>query len=280
MDLSDLLIVVAIGSGMYAILVSLTSQRQFLLKAVNPNRVAWALAGISVFWVGLSLMRWEAQSWEARVWLKVLNQLITDAPTPPRVKIAALALAFGLLLFLLVIWCVVAFPKDPTSFRQPKDRAAALKHYVRHNAGLDFALVALGDGEILAEKADVKKMGGRCAHLPKVALNGQAPRIRATEDQLESWRKLARRIHQEKKHLDDVLAVAHQGRNRRIVFDCDYGGIFFWYLRPPDLDNPVDQGIYLFAATLNQSEMSSGNAERMFQLLYEALANIEKSVRI
>jgi len=98
---SDLLVVIAIGAGLYAILISLTKQKQFLLKAVNPNRITWLLAGVSVLWVGLSLMRIEAQSWDLEVWGKLLQQLVTDAPTPPRVKIAAIAVFFSTLLIFL-----------------------------------------------------------------------------------------------------------------------------------------------------------------------------------
>ena len=37
-------VVVAFGSGLYAVIVALTGQRTFLLRAVNPHRITWLLA--------------------------------------------------------------------------------------------------------------------------------------------------------------------------------------------------------------------------------------------
>lgn len=280
MNPSDLLVVIAIGAGLYAILISLTKQKQFLLKAVNPNRITWLLAGVSVLWVGLSLMRIEAQSWDLEVWGKLLQQLVTDAPTPPRVKIAAIAVFFSTLLIFLVLFCVLAFPRDPTTFRIPGERASALKHYVRQKGGLDFALLSWGNGKVIHEQIDARKIEAWCGHLPMIVPPGQVPRYRSVQDQVESWRQLARNIHGEKQTLDRMLAQANQGNNRRFVFDCDYGGLFFWYLRPPDPGNSVENGLFLFGATLSQREMSNGRAEQRFLMLYHALNNIEKSVRI
>lgn len=280
MNPSDLLVVIAIGAGLYAILVSLTKQKQFLLKAVNPNRITWLLAGISVLWVGLSLMRIEAQSWNLEVWSTLLQQLITDAPTPPRVKIAAIAIFFSTLLILLVLWCVLVFPRDPTTFRFPGQRASALRHYVRQKGGLDFALLSWGNGEVIHEQVDARKIESWCRYLPMIVPPGQSPRHRTLQEQLDNWRQSARNIHGEKQTLDRMLSRANQGGNRRFVFDCDYGGLFFWYLRPPDSASPVENGLFLFGATLNQGEMSNGRAEQRFQMLYQALQNIENSVRI
>jgi hypothetical protein len=74
--------------------------------------------------------------------------------------------------------------------------------------------------------------------------------------------------------------MAHQGHNRRLVFDCEYGGLFFRYLRLPDPVNQLDTGLYLFGATLNQTEMTNGRAEQHFLLLLEALHHIDRAVRV
>jgi len=280
MNPTDLLVVVAIASGIYAILVTLTRQKQFLVKAVNPHRAAWAIASVSVFWVGVSLMRMEAQNWRAETWMELFQQLVTDAPTPPRVKIAALAFFMSLLLGALVLWCWLAYPRDPTSFRLPKDRAAAFRHFVRNHKGLDYALLGWGDGEISIEQHAAKRIQAWFEHLPKIQSAGQKPRLRTLEDQLKFWRETAANIHKERAILDAVIAPANQGHNKRIVFDCDFGGLFFWYLRPPDPQSKLDQGMFLFGATLNQSEISTGRAELHFSYLFQALMNIEKSVRI
>jgi hypothetical protein len=280
MNFSDLFVVVALGSGLYAILVAITGQRQFLKKAVNPHRLTWLLAGLSVLWVGLSLMRWEAKTWEWEAWGNLFAQLVTDAPTPGRVKVASIALFLSTLLIVLVLWCVVMLPRDPTTFRRPSDRKAAFRYYVRLRGGLDFALLALGDGEQLELEADLKQIDAWCIHLPKVKIGDEPAKQRTAKDQVEYWRHLAGQIHRRMGELDAMVEPAHQGHNRRLVFDCEYGGLFFRYLRVPDPTNAVDTGLYLFGATLNQMEMTNGRAEQHFQLLLEALNHIDRSVRV
>lgn len=280
MNFSDLFVVVALGSSLYAVLVAVTGQRQFLLKAVNPHRLTWLIASVSVSWVGLSLMRWEAGSWDLHIWSRLFAQLVSDSPTPARVKVASLALFFSLLLAVLVLWCVVFFPRDPSTFRNPKDRKAAFRYYVRLRGGLDFAVLGLGDGERLEEEADIGQIGAWCANLPKVKAGEEQPRARTPIDQIEFWRQTAARIHERMKELDQLVETSHQGHNRRLVFDCEFGGLFFRYLRLPDPTNQVDTGLYLFGATLNQTEMLNGRAEQHFQLLLDALHHIDRSIRV
>ena len=79
--------------------------------------------------------------------------------------------------------------------------------------------------------------------------------------------------------LDAAIAPAHQGTNRRMVFDCEYGGMFFAYLRPP-LAGDVDcEPIYVFAATVSQEGMNMKLADAHFDLLMRALKGIDTSVR-
>lgn len=280
MNFSDLFVVVVLGSALYAVLVAITGQRQFLIKAVNPHRLTWLIAGVSVLWVGLSLMRWEAGTWDMHTWARLFGQLVSDSPTPPRVKVASVALFLGLVLVVLVAWCGVFFPRDPSTFRGPRDRKAAFRYYVRLRGGLDFAVLALGDGERLAEEADMRQIQAWCENLPKVKVGDDPPRPRTATDQVEFWRQIAARIHERMRELDQLVETAHQGHNRRLVFDCEYGGLFFRYLRLPDPANQVDTGLYLFGATLNQTEMTSGRAEQHFQLLLDALHHIDRAVRV
>jgi hypothetical protein len=281
MNFSDLFVVVVLGSALYAVLVALTGQRHFLLKAVNPHRLTWLIATVSVLWVGLSLMRWEAQTWDLPTWGRLLGQLVTEAPTPARVKVASLALLFSLLLLGLLLWCVAFFPRDPSTFRRPKDRKAAFRYYVtRLRGGLDYAVLALGDGEQLEEAANLRQIRAWCPNLPKVKVGDEPPHLRTAEDQVESWRRLAAQIHERMKDLDALVAPARQGRTRRLVFDVEFGGLFFRYLRQPDPRDPLDAGLYLFGATLNQTEMSNGRAEQHFQLLLEALDHIDRAIRV
>jgi hypothetical protein len=280
-NFSDLFIVVALGSALYGLVVAVTGQRQFLTRAVNPHRGTWLIAAASVFWVGLTLMRWEAGNWEFAAWASLLAQLVTDAPTPPRVKVASLAILFGFVLLFVVLWCVFFFPRDPSTYRRPSDRRAAFRYYVtRLRGGLDYALLASGDGEQLEEEADRRQIRIWCPHLPKVQPDDGALRVRTEEDQIKFWRLTAAQIHARMKDLDALVETAHQGRNRWLIFDGEFGGLFFRYLRLADPRDRVDTALYLFGATLNQSEMSSGRAEQHFQLLVEALKHIDRAIRV
>ena len=172
-------------------------------------------------------------------------------------------------------------PRDPNTFYRPQDRKAAFSYYVtRLRGGLDYANLTFGDGERLEEEFDASQIKSWCHNLPKVMVGDNPPRLRTVEDQIEFWRSLASLIHQRMNELDSLIELAHQGRNRRLVVDAEYGGFYFKYLRLPDPGNKGDSGLFLFGATLNQSEMNNGNAEQHFQYLLEALDNIERSIRI
>jgi hypothetical protein len=281
MNFTDLFVVVAWVMALYGLIVALARKRYFLAKAVNPHRGAWLVAAASVFWVGVSLLRWEAQSWDPSAWATVLRQLVTDTPAPPRVKVASMAVFLGLLFFALAAWCWLALPRDPSTFRRPRDRRAAFRYYVaRLRGGLDYALLACGDGERLEEAAATRQMQALCPHLLKVEADGEPPRCRTADDQVRFWREAAGQIHLRMAELDALIECAHHGRNRRIVFDAEYGGFFFKYLRLPDPRSKLDTGLYLFGATLNQVEMDSRRADHHFHLLLEALQSIDRSVRV
>ncbi len=281
-NFSDLFVVVALASALYALIVAVTKQRHFLEKAVNPHRGAWLIAAACVLWVGLSILRWEAQSWSLARWSPLLWQLVTDEPTSARIKVASMAIFLGVLFLILVLWCQLFFPRDPSTFRRPQDRKSAIRYYVtRLKGGLDYALLACGDGEVLDEAWHDKQIQLRCPHLPKVPMGeGEAPRVRTVNDQVRFWRTLANLIHARMQELDSLIDQAHQGRNRRLVFDAEYGGCFFKYLRVPDPRSEVDTGLFLFGATLDQLQMDTQVAEKHFHLLLEAMHQIDRSIRV
>jgi len=281
MNVTDLSVVLGLGAALSALLLAVVGRRNFLLHAVNPHRMTWLLAAVSVLWVGFTLMRWEARSWDLVTWSRLAGQLVTDEPAPARVKVASLAILFSLLMAGILAWCVSILPLDPSTFRRPQDRRAAFRYYVaRLRGGLDFAVLALGDGEQPEEATNLRQLGAWCPHLPKVKSGDGPPHVRDAQEQIDRWRRLAAQINAQIKNLDALIEPGQQGRNRRLVFDAEFGGIFFRYLRQPDPRDPLDTGLYLFGATLNQMEMSNGRAERQFQLLFEALRHIERSVRV
>jgi hypothetical protein len=282
MNFSDLFIVLVLASALYGLIVAVTGRRQFLAQAVNPHRGTWLIAALSSLWVGISLLRWEAATWDLKTWSSLLSQLVTDAPAPPRVKVASMALFLSLVFLVLVGWCFLFLPRDPSTFHRPRDRKTAFRYYVtRHYGGLDYALLACGDGERLEEAVNAWQIQLMCPHLPKVQRTDSEPLgVRTADEQVQFWREMAGLIHERMSELDALIEHAHHGRNRRIVFDAEYGGFFFKYLRLPDPRSKVDTGLYLFAATLNQQELDNQNAERQFHLLRQALQHIDRSIRV
>ena len=281
MNFSDLFVVVVLATALYALIVALTGRQHFLTNAVNPYRWTWLIAALSIFWVGVSLLRLEAKTWEFDRWLEMLGQLVTDAPAPVRVKVASVALLLSIVFFSLLVWCWLFFPRDPSAFSKPEHRQSAIRYYVvKLGGGLCYGLLAWGTGERLEEAVDSKQLRRLCPHMPKIQPPAQAPRSRTPEEQIDYWRSLGQRIHLHMGQLDTLIEPTHQGRNRRLVFDTEFGGFFFKYLRLPDPRQPDLPALYLCGATLSQAEMDSRRADHHFQLLITAMQNIERSIRL
>lgn len=280
MNFSDLLVVVALAAGLYGLIVALARQRQFLTRAVNPNRGAWLLAGVTALWVGIGLLRLEAESWHPHDLGRLLASLVTDAPLSTRGKMAVVAVLLGLLFVLLVLWCRLNFPKDPTVFRRPEQRGKALRYYVtRLRGGLDYAVLMRPGGERLEEAWERRHLRTCLPHLPRVA--GGTDRVeRTADDQIAYWRLTAEHLHRSMTSLDAAIAPAHQGANRRLVFDCEYGGLYFAYLRSPVPGQPDAEPIYVFAAAVSQEAVNLKLADAHFDLLLRALKGIDTNVRL
>ena len=279
MNYSDLLVVVGLVAGLYGLIVALARQRQFLTKAVNPHRGAWLLAGITALWVGVGLLRLEAESWDPHDLGRLLASLVTHAPLSTRGKAAVVAVLLGLLFVVLVSWCWLNFPKDPTVFRRPGQRGKALRYYVTTlKGGLEYAVLMRPGGERLEEAWEPRHLRSCLPHLPRVA--GAGERVeRTADDQVAFWRQTAEHLHKSMAALDAAIAPARQGTNRRLVFDCAYGGLYFAYLRPPVPGDPEAEPVYLFAATVSQEAVNSKLADAHFDLLVRALKGIDHNVR-
>jgi hypothetical protein len=280
-NFTDLFVVIVLASALYGLVVAIAGRGNFLSRAVNPNRGTWLIAALSAIWVGIGLLRWEAGDWDLQRWGHLLRDLVTEGSTPARVKVASMAILLGTVFFVLVVWCRFNMPRDPSTFRHAEKRGAAFRYYVtKLRGGVDYALLARGDGERLEEAVYDKKVLLRCGLLPKVKCDDGEPRLRTVDEQVQFWRDAARTIHQRMSEMDALIEVAQHGRNRRIVFDTEYGGLFFQYVRVPDPRGKVDNAMYLFGATLNQAEMDNRRAEVHFRLLREALENVDRSIRI
>jgi hypothetical protein len=280
MNFSDLFIVVVIVAGLFGLIVAVVRQRQFLTKAVNPHRVAWIIAALTLFWGGIALLRLEAHSWDLDEWSRIFGSLVTEERLSARAKIAAVAMITGVLFGLLVLWCWLFSPRDPTTFRRPRDRRRAFRYYVsRLRGGLDYAVLCRNDGQRLEEAWAPRPIRTRLDHFPRVEIDGKW-KERTLEDQIEFWRATAADLHKSMAMIDEVVGRARQGKNRRMVFDAEFGGLFFMYLRVADPRDRAGDTVYLFAATLNQEQMNLKIADVHFDLLVQAMRHIEGGIRV
>jgi hypothetical protein len=280
MNYSDLFVVLILASGLYGLIVALARQREFLTTAVNPYRGAWLLAGATCLWFGIGLLRLEAKSWAVADWLDVLKALVTDAHLSTQGKVAAVAVILGLLLIVLVVWCRFNYPRDPSTFRRPSQRGRALRYYVtKLKGGLDYAVLMRPGGERLEEAWEPRHIRAALLQLPRVCGPGE-PAARTVDDQIAFWRTTAEHIHQSMAALDAAIAPAHQGGNRRVMFDPEFGGVFFAYLRLPTAGAVDAEPVYLFAAALSQEAINRKIADAHFDLLLRALKQIDNNVRM
>lgn len=277
MNFSDLLVLIGVLSAVGVVLGSL-ARWQFHKKLVNPHRGLWLLVAGSVFLAGLSVLRWEAKTQDAS-WLELLSALVTERRTTPATYAASSAILLSAIFVVLVLVCLVTLPRDPSTFHRPRHRRRAFEYYTNLKGGFDFALLvracphpglADAEGQEIIELAiDRKKVQDRLAELPTG---------RTVDEQQECWKQTAAEIHRSMATLDNLVGKARQGRNRRLVFDVKYGGFIFYYLRGTHHD--ADDCIYLFVASLNQEEINNKGLEERFDLLRQALDNIERNVKL
>lgn len=280
MNYSDLFVVIAFAAGLYGLIVALARQRHFLTRAVNPHRGPWLLAGATAFWVGLGLLRLESPSWEPRELGRVLLSLVTDAPLSTRGKVAVVSVLLGGMFLFLVAWCRINFPRDPATFAQLNQRGKALRYYVAGlKGGLDYAVLMRPGGDRLEEAFEQRHIRKTLPQLPRV--QGPTERLERTlDDQVAYWRATAERIHGSMGQMDEIIAPAHQGGNRRLVFDTEYGAMYFVYLRPPAAGAADPDPVFLFAAALDQAAVNLKTADMHFDLLMRALKQIDTNMRV
>ena len=134
-------------------------------------------------------------------------------------------------------------------------------------------------GQRLEEVWEVRHIRRTLPHLPWVP--GPADRVERTlDDQVAYWRATAERIHGSMGQMDEIIAPAHQGGNRRLVFDTEYGAMYFVYLRPPAQGAADPDPLFLFAAALDQAAVNLKSADLHFDLLMRALKQIDTNVRV
>lgn len=267
-NLTDLTKLVGLSAAAFAVL-RVALGRPLIAQVINPHRLLWLFAAIGFLSSAAGLLRWDTKSADPLEWLTPLRAVVSEEKAHGQVMVAAFALFNGLVILGILGYCWLKLPRDPHTFRRQKDRAKVVQYYTALNGGLDFAvLVRLpkSDGaqpQVIATGANRRELEERLGDLIPT---------RTADMQTQWWTDLATEVHKEMDRLNAVFGAGGQGINRRALFDVQFGGYLFQYLRPPEVG---DEFLYLFGATLTHAEVNTRRFEEHFELLVKALRNIK-----
>ncbi len=272
-NMPELMTIFVYVGALYGLLSAIL-RKPILSALINPHKGLCLSAAFSTILFGYGLLRWEVKSSDPKAALAELATLVKAERTPPNVMMAAFSLIIGFVVVGMVTYCQFFYHRDPRTFRTPKDRAKAMRHYTRLRGGMDYAVlyrISKQDPnqiEILAESEATASIAERIQEVTHGTV----------AEQIAAWRATALRIHQSMPMLNQVVELGRQGGNVRILFDVSYGGYIFRYLRRECDDGPDIQ--ILFGATLNQAEIDSHRFLEQYELLMAALRHIERQIRL
>ncbi len=257
-----------------------------LVEWINPGRRYLPLLAAGLLGAAYSLLLrgvWKYQSNH----LDLMMQLVNEEKAKTEVVGAMSFACFALVLLLLFAWCWWNLPRDPRTFSaNPNNHLheyrRALRHFTHWKGGIDFAFLAEvrnGVTTIVAEGAsprDIRKGLYRLPDVPNDFIDREPHK--AVEEQKEIWRKEAERLFHDLPHLDELVRTVRQGPNVTFSFDVQFGA-FFFELIERDAARPVTPTChYLFAASLNEHEVTTMTAGRHFYSLAEAIRFIRRGV--
>ena len=251
-----------------------------LTDAINPNRRFLPLAAVGLFGSAYTLLL-QAAFHTGQSQLELLHALVSKEHAVPQVVGAVAFVVFGIAVLVLWVWCVWRLPRDPRTFSQnPKDMLAeyrkALTHYVKWGGGLDFAMlceVRDGTHTVLAEGAADADIARGVSRLPAFGSGViHLDPVKMATEQKDRWRLESRKVFDQLPELDELVLPVRQGKNIGVCLDVRYGAMYVEVLDRPDDTGSV--WLYLFAASLNQHEVSNSTAAKHFAGLTQAVRHI------
>lgn len=261
-----------------------------LVEWINPGRRYLPLLAMALLGGAYTSLKY-ATAKHKETYRELLHDLVGKEQAKPEVVGAVSFIVFALAILLLFFWCWWTLPRAPQTFnRNPKDLvreyARALRHYVRWGGGLDFAMLAevrAGELAVVAEGADDRSIGRGLNRLPGVHVAptpGDAPAPPAdVAAQKQVWKDLALDLFRRWAELDKMLNPARQGRNIGVSFDVRYGAVYAELLEDdPAAAGETPTGVFLFAACMNQHEVSTLTAAKHFAMLSAAVRHVRSGV--
>ncbi len=270
---------------LFSYLVSFGSGRP-LVEWINPGRRFLPLLAVGLLGASYSLLLrgvWRYQSTHH----ELLLQLFNEEKAKPEVVGAVSFTCFALAILMLFLWTWWNLPRDPRTFSaNPNNHVAeyrrALRHFTHWKGGIDFAFLAEvrnGVTTIVAEGAserDIRKGLYRLPDVPNELIDNE-PR-KAIEDQKEIWRKEAEVLFRDLPRLDELVRPVRQGSNVTFCFDVQFGAFYFELIERDAARPEAPTCLYLFAASLNEHEVSTMTAGRHFYSMAEAIRYIRRGV--
>jgi hypothetical protein len=262
-----------------------------LVEWINPGRKYLPLLAMALIAGSYSSLQMAARKYQ-KGHLALLHDLVGEEKAKPEVIGAVTLIIFGLAVLLTFIWCWWFIPRGPQTFNaNPKDLireyGRALRHYVRWGGGLDYAILCkVHDGQMLvvAEGSSDQDILRGLSRLPgQYVPEGEPLESNArlsVEGQKKAWQTLASDILQRWGELSKLLHGIHQGRNVGLSFDVRYGAVYAEMLEDDFVagEGETPTGVFLFAACLNQHEVTTLNAARHFAMLSQAIRHIRRGV--
>jgi hypothetical protein len=255
-----------------------------LTDAINPNRRLLPLFAVGLIGSAYSLLV-QGSFHTGQSQGDILRALVSQEKAVPQAVGAVSFVVFALAVLLLWLWCWWNLPRDPKTFNpNPKDLSAeyrrVLSHYVQWKGGLDYAILCeVRDGvhTILAEGAADADIARGVSRLPAVgtAVFSLDP-AKNVAAQKELWKSESKKMFDGLPGLDELVMPVRQGQNVTICFDVRYGAFYFEVLERPDMASGV--WLYLFAASLNQHEVSTMTAGRHYYALAQAIRHVRSGV--
>lgn len=267
-----------------------------LVEWINPGRKYLPLLAVALLGGAYTSLKYATLK-HHETHLDLLYDLVGKEKAKPEVVGAVSFIVFGLAVTMTYLWCWWFIPRAPQTFNpNPKDLVAeyqrVLRHYVRWNGGLDFAVLAevrCGELRIVAEGADDRDILRGLRRLPGLHATAATSTAAATfgrdagppdvAGQKDIWRALAQDLFRRWPEIDKVLAPARQGKNVAISFDVRYGAVYSEMVEEElDAITNLPVGVFLFATSLNEHEVSTLMAARHFSMLSQAVRHVRRGV--
>jgi hypothetical protein len=228
----------------------------------------------------------------------LLNRLLSEERAVPEVVVGLGLMIFAAAVFLLYVWCRWYLPRDPRSFSSnptdlTKEYTRALRHYVRWPGGLDYgAVLEIRGGTLVpvAHAESPKAIARGLARIPRGSTATPTTTDTAVADaQIRAWLEIANQLWKKWNEYNDALLLAGQGRCLASTFDLSFGAVFLRVIEEPlvhclptrDGGTPateIEGGVFLFAASLNQHEVSTLTAGTHYTLLARAIRHIRDGI--